>query len=162
MAKDIGKWFEGKLRSALVQLQADHGLFFHRIKDSHSAGRIVGNAPADFLVAIASQAQLWEAKASEIHPSLRSCLSSMVDNDQVGWHKLWNMNGCASYFIFYSDLIDMVEVWKGQDVCKARVEGVPLEKNGYLFTTTLGQLNPRLLELFKLRRHYDKGTLDTC
>lgn len=129
MPKNIGKWFEEQMHRKLNALQVNHGLYYHRLKDSHSARRLVGNAPADWLVAFRGQAQLWEAKASESHPSLRACLASMVGDGQVGHHTLWHHNGCASWFIFYSDLTGEIEVWNGETVVYARSEGVPLPKN---------------------------------
>lgn len=144
---DIGKWFEKKVRESLDALRHKEGLFFHRLLDSHAAGRFVSNAPADFLVAHRGQAQLWECKASEVHRSLRSCLSNMVDDAQVGSHTLWAMAGCESYFIFYSELTNWVEIWNAEDVCYARATGKPLGKTP-LMTCALETIDDPLLRLF--------------
>lgn len=125
---DIGKWWEKRIKEALKSLERHHGVFHHRMKDSHAAGRIVGTSPADFLVAYNGHAQLWEAKASEVHPSLRSCLASMVSDTQVGYHQLWTNNKCLSFFLFYSDSTGEVEVWEGHVVVAARKAGRPLPK----------------------------------
>ena len=151
----IGKWFEGRMRTCLNELQSNHGTFFYRLKDSHSAGRIIGNTPADYLVAMAGQIHLWEAKASEIHYSLRSCCADMVDDGQVGYHALWNFNRCQSYFFFYSDQTGQVEIWPGEEVVLARKEKRPLYEELLKDNANLKELKHSMLKLFTLRRKDD-------
>jgi hypothetical protein len=145
---DIGKWFEDKIQRELRFLQSSKGLYFHRLKDSRSAGRIVGNSPADFLVAYQGQCQLWEAKSSQVHPSLRSCLAGAVDSGQVGHHQMWHLNGLDSWFIFYSDLVAEVEFWRGRDVVFARAEGKPLDKTQAYRRVSLAGLDQAMLDVF--------------
>ena len=154
MAKDIGKQFEEKIRAALKEIQRKKGIFYHRLKDTTAARNIVGSAPADFLVAMAGQAQLWEAKASEIHGSLTSCLSNMVSDHQVGVHQLWMMNGCTAFFIFYSDLTAQVEVWHSDDVIAARKTGKPIRGHPKAYFH-VDDLAIELPHLFHLRRAHD-------
>lgn len=150
----IGKWFEKKVRDTLADLQTRNDLFFHHLQDSHTAGRIVNTVPADFLVSHEHEAQLWECKASETHYTLRSCLSDMVDDGQVGNHTIWHRTGLVSWFIFFSDQTDLVEIWDGRRVVAARIAGKPLPEVPH-DTYELKLLKQRLLHLFNQRRHYD-------
>ena len=129
MKVDIGKFFEHKkMEPALGTMQSRYGVYFHRFKDSHSAGRITSSAPADYLVSWNGDSYLVEAKASRKHASLKSCLANMVDDGQVGSHDLWHRAGNHSWFCFYSDVTGMVEMWPGTEVIEARHAGTPLDR----------------------------------
>ena len=122
----IGYWFEDKTRAALDKLRASDEVFYHRWPDSHAAGRFLPTAPADFLVGCNGRALLLECKASVKAVSLRGCLASMVDDDQVGSHRLWHLAGLDSWFLFYSERLGQVEMWQGWRVVKARHGGIAL------------------------------------
>ena len=130
----IGKWFEKQVRNSLASLREEHGIFFHKLHDSYTAGRVIGSVPADFLVRSKIGAQLWECKASEVHYSLRSCLANMVDDEQVSQHWQWENNGGRSIFLFYSDLTAEIEVWSGGAVVAARLASRPVDfKQSYTY-----------------------------
>ena len=129
MRVNVGKWFEEKKVSpALGTMQSRYGVYFHRFKDSFSAGRITSSAPADYLLSWNGDSFLVEAKASRKYATLRSCLADMADDGQVGTHDLWHKAGNRSWFVFYSDQTGMVEMWPGIEVVEARHAGTPLDK----------------------------------
>jgi hypothetical protein len=127
MAKDIGKWFEGEVQKVLDRLQGEHGLFYHRLRDSHSAGKFLPNSPADFLVAYSGRAVLVECKASAKHYSLKECLSDMVDPGQAGPCQWWMGTQNDFWFLFYAERIGTCELWSGDRIVKARSKGVKLD-----------------------------------
>ena len=138
MKVNVGKWFEAKkIEPALRLMQARYDVYFHRFKDSFSAGRIISGAPADYLLAWNGETMLMEAKASRKFASLKSCLAGMVDDSQTGTHTLWYKAGNRSFFCFYSDLTGLVEMWPGDEVVKARRDGTPLKGDpAYTFEAT--------------------------
>lgn len=142
----VGKWFENKkMTPALDGLVASHTVFKHKLKDSHSAGRMTSSSPADYLIAYKGKGFLVECKASTIHPSLRSCLASAVDDGQIGEHTFWMRAGMNSLFVFYSDLTGLIEFWDGADVVKARITGTPLPKAFLLASAPVDDLASELL-----------------
>ena len=149
----VGKKFETALKNCLYTLQRESGIFIHRFKDSTSAGRILGNSPADFLVAANGHAQIWEAKSSEVRTTLRSCLSSMVDHDQVGHHNLWHANGLKSYFFFYSDLTGLVEIWDGETIVESRKNRRVLNHQDMVCACDINRLTDELRNLLGYMRH---------
>lgn len=143
----IGKLFEKKIAESLKELARTHGVFFTRFYDTHAAGSYLPASPADFLVAYNSQAQLWECKASVVHDSLKSCLSAMVDDGQVGHHRLWHNAGLDSYFIFYSDQTAMVEFWNGAHIVHQRTMGRKLVTHPTI-NCPIEELGLAMFELF--------------
>lgn len=123
----IGRWFEkNKVKPALDELQERNRLYYHGFTDTHAAGAYVNNAPGDFLVVLDGVPILIECKASNVHETLRSCLSDAVENHQVGTHKLFMRALGASLFLFYSDATALVEFWPGEAVVAARASGKPI------------------------------------
>ena len=133
--KTIGKWFEGKFQDMLNEMrnEVEDRTSYIRLYDSTSSrGKFLPAQPGDFIVAHNHTAYLVECKSSVKHKTLRSCLASHVKGDQVALMRMWVATGTPSCFIFYSDVDQCVEIWRGCDVCEAKVSGKPLRKDGYV------------------------------
>ena len=127
----VGKYFENEIMTpALTRFCEAQPAFFHKLKDTYAARNFLPTSPADYLVALSGEAQLWECKASAVQFSLRSCLSDMVSNHQVAHHRLWHRSGNRSWFLFYSDQTGVIEFWPGDLVVQCRLKGSPLPSGG--------------------------------
>ena len=147
MSGDIGYWFEGEVKKACDHLKEHLDIFYHRFQDSKAAGSFTAGAPADFLIAYKGKSVLLECKASRTHESLRSCLSSAVDDGQLGHHLLWLRSGNQAWFMFYADIYGHVEIWESQAIIDARFNGSPLPKLSK-YRYLIGELPGAITALF--------------
>jgi len=136
-AKDIGKWFEDQCEPHLKTLCSRRGRMFYKFPDSRSARGTVTAQPGEFMLLLPFGAALIECKASKKYETFRSCMASMVRDSQYGWHKRWMLSNNPSMFIFYSDVLNCIELWDGRDILIARRNAKPLKKEGYILRLNL-------------------------
>lgn len=128
--KDIGGWFEQECEKYLKPLCSKRGKMFYKFPDSKSSRGLVTAQPGEFMLLFENGAALIECKASKKHSSFRSCMSSMVRDSQYGWHKRWYLSGNPSFFVFYSEKAEIIEIWDGRDIVEARSNSKPLKSGG--------------------------------
>ncbi len=149
-SKNIGKWFEGKTDDILKEAKGKKQCTFVRLYDSYAAqGNMLGNQPGDFIVMADGTGILLECKSSEVHGSLRSCLSANVEDHQGAAHRIWVINGGAALFVFYTGITDEVEFWEGSYVGTCKAAGKPLNKDERLGCVPLKKFKPTLLHYLK-------------
>jgi penicillin-binding protein-related factor A (putative recombinase) len=118
---------EGKVNDWFVSAQEVRPLIFERILDSKAAGNLVKRAPADFYFLYNGRFAYLEAKFSEKHVTLRSCLSSAVRPHQLASARLVQRAGGRYWFLFYSKVSEQYEIWDGM-YCAARKRAkIPLD-----------------------------------
>lgn len=138
MATNNGKSFENKVRDALTELRRTGTYHFIRLYDTTSASQqeqvnYLPEQPGDFVLTFPGAACLIEAKSSEVHSSLRSCVSSHVSTGQAANHRLWQRSGNPSVFLFYDMQSKQVECWDGMVVAVAKSSSKPLPADSQLF-----------------------------
>ena len=145
-SKNVGKWFEGKTNDILMELRGKKRCTFVRLYDSYAAqGNMLGNQPGDFIVVPMSlPAILVECKSSMVHPDLRSCLSANVEDHQGAAHRIWDLMGGDTLFLFYTDETDEVEFWCGDYVGEKKAEGKPLNLSRRLSCVPMKKFNQAL------------------
>jgi len=126
-AQQLGYWFEDQVRDTLKEIQRTYPSMFHRFTDSKAARNTVAAQPGDHMWLVDGKAFLIEEKASKKYKSLRSCLT-MVSDKQIAFHRKWIRSGNPTLVLFYSDLDDTIEIWKGMMVAEHRVAGKPIPK----------------------------------
>jgi hypothetical protein len=146
--KDIGSFFENKVKEAGAVFKSKNDGFFYRFQDTKAARNITASAPADFLLGVGGEAVLLECKASEIHYSLSECLAGAIREGQLGYAHEWEMSGNVSWYLFYSDLTGEVHAWEGWRVIKARHQGKKLEGRP-VYEFGLSELSEHLPRLFE-------------
>jgi hypothetical protein len=135
--RNIGLVFQDKTGELLRAIEEETGgrIRAVRLYDTSSArGNSLPAQPGDHLVVMHGKTILIEEKASEVHSSLRSGLSSLMDKPQAGQHRLWARTGNPSVVIFYSAVTGVVEFWDGLLVANHRNEGKPLPADGHFLT----------------------------
>ena len=142
-----GKYLENKVRDALKELSKTLPVKIDRIDDAKSAGRFTTNKAGDFMGCAGGTPWLLECKSSDMEETLRSCLSGTVKDTQVAHHRLWARAGGKSVFVFHSNAYDRLEIWDGPLVCKHRVSGKPLPKDGAMLTGGLNYMQEALKEI---------------
>jgi hypothetical protein len=153
MAKDtkFGAEFEGLTQAALEELKCKGPLTYVRLYDTKSArGKFLPPQPGDFIVASPNGGHLVECKASKEHQSLRSCLSSNVEEHQAAAHRLWARAGQPSWFLFHPVMSSELELWPGKIVGEARAAGKVLKKDDAL-VVGIDMLTDLLYNTFGLR-----------
>ncbi len=130
--KDIGRWFEDQCSVPLITLCTKRGRMFYKFPDTRSSRGLIPAQPGEFMILIGGKAILIECKASAKHKTFRSCMSGMVRDSQYGWHKRWQLSGNPSVFLFYSEVVNAIEVWDGETILLARKNKKPLAKEDYL------------------------------
>lgn len=123
----LGAWFEGHIQGDLKSLKERFPIDWLRLYDTKSAGAYMPKQPADFIVAGWDDVYLLEAKCSAKYKSLRSCLASMVKQEQAVSHYTWSRARHGSHFLFCSVLTGTIQLWNGSYVAKCRREGERLD-----------------------------------
>lgn len=149
MAKDkLSKQFEEDVQSVLTQMKRRLWLSFVRLYDTKSArGNFLPEQPGDFIVA-AHGAHLLECKTSEIWDSLAEgkCLDDNVSSEQAAEHRIWAKAGNPCWFLFYSQPVGCIELWRGADVGEAYAKRQLLERPATVVKSS--ELYDLLLGLF--------------
>ena len=115
----VGKKFENFVYNELKNLQRTDSFFVHRFVDSHDAGRFVSPQPSDFLLATKTVGTVYlEVKSSEIYTSLADAPIAMLRSQQIGKLTLINRAKQPIYCLFYSEVLDKVELWNLNDSIK--------------------------------------------
>ena len=124
----ITRWenLETEIRAELVSAQETRPLVWHRFVDSKAAGNVVARQPADFLACYIGKTVLIEAKFSEAHESLRSCLAGAVKPHQLASARIWTRAGAKYIVLFHSKLSGISEVWDGLYLSECKSKGVKL------------------------------------
>lgn len=149
-SNSIGKWLEGKVQTAMREIQAEHHAVYYRFPDTHSARNFLPSQPGDHLFAIDGRVYLIEEKCSEKHRLLESGFSSLWGKKQAAFHRIWNRAGIKSLIIFAYKPEGLVYIWDSAPLAKLRSEGkrIPGDMSPLAFgkVTDLGGL---LLEACK-------------
>ena len=120
--KDIGTQFQEDVQSTLDTLKRTGRLRYTRLYDTKSArNRYMPPQPGDFIVASLGYGHLLECKASEVHDSLKDGLKQLVKSHQAAEARLWIRTGNPSWFLFYSQPKQTLEVWMGAEIGEAYV-----------------------------------------
>lgn len=136
---DIGTFWERALDKAFTELKQELAVY-HRFPDTKAARNTLPAQPADFLFRQrGGETWLVEAKASDIHASLRNCFG-MVEAKQIGHAKLWRLSEAPASFWFFSEPENRIEVWMADQVIHARSTGTPLKSPDHAFDFNLKDL----------------------
>jgi hypothetical protein len=124
----INRWedLEAAIRTELVAAQETNPLAWHRLVDSKAAGNVVARQPSDFLACYIGKTVLIEAKFSEAHESLRSCLAGAVKPHQLASARIWTRARARYVVLFHSKLSGITEVWDGLYLAECKSKGVKL------------------------------------
>lgn len=119
--KNDGTGLQVKIQSALKEREAGSPAFFHRFYDTKSAfAKVLPNQPGDFMMLVPGGAVLIEAKSTEAGQTLKQ----LMDDAQVGKHRLWHRAGHPSLFVYEDIEARQVEIHNGTEVA-SRVLGRP-------------------------------------
>ncbi len=140
-SQEIGKRFERDLETAFRGMQKEFGFKWHRFTDTHEAGNVVREQPADYLVATPSGLALVEAKASMMLNRFRPSLLRPAQKGAIRHYA--QMLGVPYFVLFRDDTDQRVDLLNGKDCLEARP--VPLRA----FKTTA--LADALAEAWALR-----------
>lgn len=102
-------------------------LVYHRFYDTHSAGSLLPEQPADHLVIWRGLPILIETKYSSRFASLASCFGEMVKDGQIASARIWGRAGAYSLFLFQGT--EHYELWNGDYLALCRVNGDRLHKD---------------------------------
>ena len=120
MAENDGKKIEKATAQAFKKLMDGGKAVVTRQYDTKSAGFFLPPSPADFMGVLNSKASLIECKSSDYAHSFADCnLKGYIEPTQFAYHKLWVKQKGQSLFVFHSVPMNLIEVWKGEDVLKA-------------------------------------------
>ena len=148
----LGAWWEDHIKAHLKYLAVTSNLYYYRMPDTKMAGNFLPDSPADFLVRTEKGTYLLEAKASNKHASLRSCLAANVSPAQALHHRLWHRAGSAhqisSYFLFCGTSVPTAQLWAGSYVANCRAEGKVLDVN-YGMAVECGPANGGLMKILE-------------
>lgn len=143
-AQDKGKWFEGKVSDVLKKMMAHEPIYFHRLVDTHSAGRYVQPQPCDFLIASDKVDTIYlELKASTVHDSAKELGADILRPTQIGKAKLIHRAGQAHLTLFYGVETNVLELWLTDDLISGRKDVQPYYTGS--FTDLEGLFNKVML-----------------
>lgn len=124
------KQFEDDVQKYFKKRMEVDPIVYHRFYDTHSAGSFLPSQPADHLVQTPGHTVLVETKYSEVHNSLRSCFSSMVDDTQIAHMRIWMRAGAVGLIAFKGKV--GIEVWEGGHCAYCRLNGLRLNPSHIL------------------------------
>lgn len=125
MGKPAWKKFEEDVQSYFEGRMENEPIVYHRFYDTHSAGSLLPSQPSDHLVKTTQHSILIETKHSEVHASLRSCFSGMVDNNQIAHMRIWMRANSIALIVFEGT--KGIEVWEAGHCARCRLEGKRLD-----------------------------------
>lgn len=109
--QDRGMYFQHALQERLQFLAEHRPVYWHRFTDTREAGRVTKKAPGDFMLMTGGVATLLEAKSSIKHKTFTTCFKALIKPGQPGEHAKWLRGEGEAFFLFYSHVTDLVEVW---------------------------------------------------
>lgn len=120
MAAEIGHVFEAEVRKVLDLLKTAHHVAFHRLADTKSAGAVIAEQPADYLVGLPRGSQLpgtdqrmffLEAKASTEKTTLGK---AAMQPAQRGAIARWRHLAQLPYLVLFWDSVGgTLQLWDG-------------------------------------------------
>lgn len=141
---EIGKWFEKEFLDQLKIRAERYPIYYHRLLDSHAAGRLVGVQPTDvLLITEKSGTSFIELKASMKYRSASEAGKSLFRPAQIGKARMLIRAGQVPYCLFYDGEDDYVELWEIPTLIDKR----PKEKVRPIFRVRLHLLMDFLFEL---------------
>lgn len=134
VSNEIGDWFQKEFWKLLQEVRDDeYPAFVHEFTDSKQARAMVRPQPSDFMIKAAMRnVHFMEVKASEKHNSLRECFS-MVRDTQLSQARDITMSGGSYTVWFYSEPLNVIEVWDGSILAVHRARGTPLREPTAVF-----------------------------
>jgi hypothetical protein len=122
------KKLEDSIQDHAKERMAHYGVFLHRFYDTRTAGTLMPQQPADFLVLPQTGRTIFlEAKFSEAHDSLCQCFSDAVKSHQLASARLVTRAKADYRVLFYSGLSGLVELWDGLYLAEQRAQGKRLK-----------------------------------
>ena len=152
--KLITNWqtLENRIQEHAVKRMAHYGVYLHRFYDTRSAGSLLPQQPADFLILPQTGRTIFlEAKFSEGHESLRQCFSGLVKGHQLASARLVHRAKAEYRVLFYSGLSGLVELWDGHYLAEQRALGEHLALSARLHHgfSLIETLDTHVLRLIK-------------
>ncbi|HCE1582982.1 TPA: hypothetical protein NGR52_004223 [Vibrio parahaemolyticus] len=140
----IGKWFEKEVMDLLKTHAETHPIYYHRLLDSHAAGRLVSTQLTDLIVITPRVGTSFlELKASMKYKSASEAGKSLFRPAQIGKARMLVRAGQIPYCLFYDGEDDYVELWEIPVLLDKR----PKEKTRPIFRTRLHNLVEYLFEV---------------
>lgn len=149
----LGKELEDDCIKCFKALLKSNPFYYDRIYDTKSARQYIPVRPGDFYIGYNGKAAILECKASSVHASLKNGLSALVDSGQVAKMRLWIRSGNKGFYLFRSELSQIVEIWDGADVVEARNNGKPINPSKRLLSLPRNELQ-KLLEIYFTGEHH--------
>lgn len=110
--QETGKWFESQVTKMLKQLLGKEPIYYHRLLDSHSAGRLVQPQPSDLLFCSARMGTIYlELKSSHNYTSAKQAGQTILRPTQLGKAQLLIRAGQVPMVLFYDYQNHEVELW---------------------------------------------------
>lgn len=130
MAKPAWKKFEEGVEAYFKARMEHEPIVYHRFYDTHSAGSFLPNQPGDHYIKTLTHSILLETKHSEVHASLRSCFSNMVEDSQIAHMRVWMRAGSLTLVLFKGT--NGLELWDGGHCAHCRLHGRRLDSDRIL------------------------------
>lgn len=150
MTDDIGKWFEGKVYTALQEIQSKYLAMAHHFPDTKSARNLLPAQPGDHFLLVPGMSMLIEEKCSAVHASLRAGFSSLWNKRQAAFHRKWHRAGHPSWVMFCNYQTDQVEIWRGEDIAMARSKGERIAAEAFCFGASIETLEQDILRVLEI------------
>jgi len=116
MKGDVGNIFENTVKSAFTQVELAMPCCFKKITDTKQAGNLIKSVPADFELRVPASGKtsytfLIEAKASDVHETIRGSFRSFVKSHIPVLVRKEIRGGSLAFVMFYSTLTGDIEIW---------------------------------------------------
>lgn len=109
----IGKWFESEVMTILKRHAETNAIYYHRLLDSHAAGRLVQPQLTDLILITPKDGTSYiELKASMKYRTGLEGGKKMFRPAQIGKAKMLIRAGQTPYCLFYDGEDDYVELWE--------------------------------------------------
>lgn len=116
MLRNSGKLLEEKVAEVLRLHQAQQSSYFIRLYDATSSGGRGFKQPGDFIWLLPDKAVLIECKSTDTNLSFLELLKSKTSKQQIPKHKIWQMSGHPSIYIYLNKLTQDVQVFDAVQV----------------------------------------------
>lgn len=127
MAIPNWKKFENKVQLHFTNRAQEERLVYHRFYDTHSANSFLPAQPGDHLVIWQGIPILIETKYTSRFASLASCFSELVEDAQIGSHRVWLRAGAQTFVAFEGT--EGYELWWGAYLAECRINSRRLNKD---------------------------------
>ena len=116
MPRNSGKLLEVKVSEALRKHQEQQGSHFIRLYDATSSGGRGYKQVGDFIWLLPDKAVLIECKSTDTGLSFSEILKSKTSKEQIPHHKLWQMSGHPSIYIYLNQPTQDVQIFDAAQV----------------------------------------------